>query len=123
MVRHNDNISSPLSPLTRLQDRQTSTDLFANKRRVTRGQVKKVKNTFPFLLLPAELRNLVYTFAGNVSTLNDYFEAAYAKLPCNDDSSALMRRPPPVVRKTTPTVFLINKQIFQEVSYLLQKQG
>lgn len=106
------------------QERITSQDLLAHSRRVTRHQIKLIKQCFPFLRLPAELRNVVYSFCGddfaNYASLNELFDKSFEKLSDAGDTKphSLLSTP----RKQTPTIFLINKQIFREASYLHQKQ-
>lgn len=101
------------------QDHKTSQDLLSSGRRVTRQQVRLIKQCFPFLRLPAELRVVVYSFSSDFEKLNEFFDKAFARLSANPSSRSLLFAP----HKRTPNVYLINKQIFREASHLLQRQG
>ncbi|KAM3422626.1 hypothetical protein BST61_g115 [Cercospora zeina] len=103
-------------------DRVTSKQLFESNRRVTRYQVNAIKNTFPFLELPPELRNMVYTFTIDVTTLNRFFDIDYEKVMTFKKKTKSPRKQR-TCNKSTPSIFLVNKQIFCEASYVLQKQG
>lgn len=106
------------------QDRVTSQDFLAKGRRVTRRQVKMIKTTFPFKQLPAELRNIVYDFCGddiaNFAKMKSYFDKSFEKINAEGDTDphGLLAAP----HKQTPTIFLIDKQILREASYMYQKQ-
>ncbi|EME86118.1 uncharacterized protein MYCFIDRAFT_214119 [Pseudocercospora fijiensis CIRAD86] len=87
-------------------------------RRVTRLQLSHIKDTFPFMDLPAELRNDIYIHSIDFTTLERYFDAAYQTLITNKKIKNRQHHAP---QRKTPTIFLINRQIFRESSYLLQK--
>lgn len=111
-------LSPSASPSTAM-DRKTSQDLLSNGRRVTRHQVRLIKQCFPFLCLPAELRIVVYSFSSDFEKLNEFFDKSFARLSANPTSLLSPLAP----HKRTPNVYLINKQIFREASHLLHKQG
>lgn len=87
-----------------------------NGRRVTRFQLNTVKSTFPFFELPAELRNAVYAYSTDLSSLERYFEKAYEKL-----LARRVKREHLLPQKKAPGIFLVNRQTFREASYLLRK--
>lgn len=87
-------------------------------RRVTRFQVSLIKDTFPFMDLPAELRNEIYLHSIDFKTLERFFDTAYQTLITNKKTQ---NRQHLVPHRKTPTIFLLNRQIFREASYLLQK--
>ncbi|KAF7187172.1 hypothetical protein HII31_11427 [Pseudocercospora fuligena] len=100
------------------KDRLTSQALMSTGRRVTRFQLSLIKDTFPFMDLPAELRNEIYLHSIDFTTLERYFDTAYQTLITNKKIQNRQHHAP---HRKTPTIFLINRQIFREASYLLQK--
>ncbi|CAK1362291.1 unnamed protein product [Cercospora beticola] len=102
-------------------DRVTSKQLFESRRRVTRFQVNVIKKTFPFLLLPPELRNMVYAFAIDLTTLNQFFDKDLEKAVCVKKTKSPRKQRASL--KSTPPIFLVCKQISNEASWVLQKQG
>jgi hypothetical protein len=108
---------------TQTQARVTSSGflLDATIRRITRRQVQVVRQIFPFLHLPGELRNEVYKYAlDDFEGVGKVFESAYNSLMSREPADKPEPYGPPA--KVTPAIILINKQIYLEaVGFLYNK--
>jgi len=98
-----------------------------------------IAQTFPFLSLPAELRNTVYEYAANYNNIIPAFNRLLAQLIPNVTSPPgfvgshrmivehelarfqceLSRREP---LRSTPTIFLLNRQITAEATYAIYRR-
>lgn len=100
--------------------------VYFNRRRqfLTRSQEKHIRNTFHFLSLPAELRNMVYELAVNFNGVERWFDDTYAQavefatIPAN--RGKVMTRK---VTLQTPRIFLICRQVYAESIVLLAKRS
>lgn len=82
--------------------------------------MQRIRQTFPFLSLPAEMRNIIYELSINVSGIENYFDKIYARIKNKRRDSKIGL---PRLRIRTPTVFLICRQIFSEAVGLLSKHS
>lgn len=87
---------------------------------LTRFQELKIRQTFPFLNLPPELRNMIYELCLDTKGIEKYFDCYYERIRKKDpeQKSKTLR-----CNKRTPSIFLVNRQIFSEAVGLLSKQS
>ncbi|KAK7541140.1 uncharacterized protein J3D65DRAFT_665867 [Phyllosticta citribraziliensis] len=82
---------------------------------LTRSKAALMRTQFPFLLLPAELRNVVYElaldFEGVVRTVNKHYEAHVQDVGYMHWKDL-----------STPGILMANKQISREALYVLHRQ-
>jgi hypothetical protein len=84
--------------------------------------VQAFQQIFPFLHLPGELRNEVYKHAfGDFEGVGKVFGSAYESLITREPIEKPEPYQPPA--KVTPTILLINKQIYCESVYFLQHKS
>lgn len=96
--------------------------LFTNltDRRVTRQQIKFIQAIFPFLLLPAELRDLIYFFCISFMGINRAFDDYYKEIKAQAELGNYKPHAP-VVERGVPSIFLVNRQIFTEAIAALRQ--
>ena len=75
-----------------------------------------------FLYLPAEIRNIIYEMVLGYHGIEAFYDKLHNHL-MERTTDIQRRKPRPVPRKRTPSLLLLNKQIFFEASYILQKRG
>lgn len=90
-----------------------------NYARLTRYQNRQIKKIFPFTKLPAEIRNMIYELCLSFGGIEKFFDRYYDRLK-------RARKPrdidPPGHKRTTPTILLLNREIYAEAIGLLGKQ-
>ena len=86
----------------------------------TRFQERRIRNTFPFLDLAAELRNMIYEEAIDLSSIKKFFDKRYDNLNRSTKASPFVTQR---FHYKTPTVFLINRQIYAEAVSILSKKS
>lgn len=89
-------------------------------RRVTRAQVHFIMSIFPFLSLPAELREQIYFYCFSFKGIERFFDKLYTFVKARVAKQGRMTKVP--VRRT-PTVLLINRQIFNEAITHVRKHS
>lgn len=87
---------------------------------VTRYQLRCIANTFPFLRLPAELRNIIYGLCFDVHNIENVLDRYYQKLA---KAKHIRNVPGPFVFFHTPNILLVNRQIYLEAKPLLHIQS
>jgi len=90
---------------------------------VTRSQTltaRKARSLFPFLHLPAEIRNLIYHFAIDITAAQKLIDRYYQLCKGVDDLQTVGA---PIVWSKPPTILLINRQIHAEATFVLKKRG
>lgn len=103
-------------------------------RRIRSRSNATLKSTiFPFLALPRELRDMIYDYAVDISEISDNIkkeeEAHFLKLKYLDQSNAVQYADHMSDLRfrfgqgSTPTIFLINKQILDEAYQFLHKRS
>lgn len=81
---------------------------------LTRLQNLRIRETFPFLQLPPELRVMVYDECLDFSSLERWFENYWMRLAACDRSREIKAMADIPIFRRTPTVLLICKQIYAE---------
>jgi hypothetical protein len=76
---------------------------------ITRFQARKIKTTFPFLRLPAELRVQVYKEALSLHKIYEFMEEYSIRYQSFSRNQIL-----PKIGKACPVILLVNKQIYKE---------
>lgn len=77
-----------------------------------------------FLDLPPELRNMIYEMVLGYNGVEAYYNKLHRHLMNRTQDLDKRPRPrQPLPCKRTPTILLLNKQIFSEASFILQKRG
>lgn len=95
-------------------------DFFSRDRQfVTRYQERRIRNTFQFLSLPPELRNIIYDLCLSFKGIEKFFNKHYSDIKYHTRPDKVRL---PKHRITTPTIFLIGRQIYSEAIVLLQKK-
>ncbi|KAF2161310.1 hypothetical protein M409DRAFT_59305 [Zasmidium cellare ATCC 36951] len=92
------------------------------RRRVTRQQTKFFKTIFPFLALPAEIRELIYFFCFSFANINGFFSEFFNFVKAEADvgnDKPLGKIP----FCSTPSILLISRQIFCEAITLIRKHS
>ncbi|KAF2140726.1 uncharacterized protein K452DRAFT_299445 [Aplosporella prunicola CBS 121167] len=84
-------------------------------RRATRSMTLERRTVFPFLRLPGELRNLIYSLTLNFNGTKKYLDIYF-------DSHTDGWHEKPIVHKETPSILLVNKQILRESLYILHRK-
>ena len=88
---------------------------------VLRSAARKRRTTFPFLLLPAELRALIYDYV-----LYDAYGSVdrYMEWYMGDIDAGILAKfdYPPVPALVTPSILLLNRQIYWESLHTLRRQ-
>ncbi len=69
-----------------------------------------------FLALPGEIRNKIYSYSASYSDPSTHLSRAVAKWAKQKNTKTVY---PPM---STPTIFLLNKQLYREASYLLHNR-
>ncbi|KAK8189088.1 hypothetical protein HDK77DRAFT_427601 [Phyllosticta capitalensis] len=82
---------------------------------VTRSKAALMRAQFPFLRLPAELRNIVYEFTLDFDGVQDVVNKHY-EAHITDDGYI------PWSDLYTPAILLVNKQIYREARFVLHRQ-
>lgn len=85
---------------------------------VTRYQERQIRNTFPFLKLPAELRNIIYSLCLDSSAAQKIIGRYYQDLR---DTTNIKDVQAPLIWSKCPTIFLLNRQVYAEASFFIQK--
>ncbi|KAK5136994.1 hypothetical protein LTR08_001501 [Meristemomyces frigidus] len=87
---------------------------------LTRYQERRIRQTFPFLDLPAELRLWIYDLCIDVTTAQKLLERYYQKLK---DTTNIKGVKAPLIYSKCPTILRINRQIFAEASIFVPKRS
>ncbi|KAK5122159.1 hypothetical protein LTR85_004405 [Meristemomyces frigidus] len=92
--------------------------LYRSRQIVTRYQERRIRNTFPFLRLPAELRNLIYGFSLDASAAQNIIGRYYEDLRDTTDAKSVKA---PLIWSKCPTIFLLNRQVYAESFFFVRK--
>ncbi|KAK1068468.1 hypothetical protein LTR74_005547 [Friedmanniomyces endolithicus] len=95
-------------------------NLNLKRRRLTRYQERQIRSVFRFLSLPGELKNIIYEYCIDVTAAQHILQRYYGSIR---DCTNLAAIEAPLVWSRTPTIFLINKQIFAEASFYVRKRS
>jgi len=109
--------------LTFLQATATSSNLALHHRGrqiVTRYQERQIRKTFPLLKLPAELRNIIYEYAINILAAQKIIDRYYQALRETKNIKSVQA---PLIWSKCPTIFLLNRQVYAEASFLIRKRN
>ncbi|KAI7510841.1 hypothetical protein KC347_g3937 [Hortaea werneckii] len=91
-----------------------------SRQNLTRAREAKIRNTFPFLRLPAELRNNVYEYCLDTDAAQRILQRYYEALKDTKDTKTVAA---PLIYAKCPVVFRLNRQIYAESSFLVKKRG
>ncbi|KAK0264406.1 hypothetical protein LTS09_001884 [Friedmanniomyces endolithicus] len=108
------------STLKRRADGTILSNLNLKRRRLTRYQERQIRSVFRFLNLPGELKNIIYEYCIDVTAAQHILQRYYGSIR---DCTNLAAIEAPLVWSRTPTIFLINKQIFAEASFFVRKRS
>ena len=95
-------------------------NLNRNRQILTRLQERNIRQTFPFLQLPAELRNIIYDLCINFNGIEKFFNRYYTRV---SHSIIPSNATAPYHKPKTPTIFLANRQTFAEAVSLLSTKS
>ncbi|RMY19174.1 hypothetical protein D0867_04843 [Hortaea werneckii] len=91
-----------------------------SRQNLTRAREAKIRNTFPFLRLPAELRNNVYEYCLDTDIAQRILQRYYEALKDTKDTKIVAA---PLIWAKCPVIFRLNRQIYAESSFLVKKCG
>ncbi|GAB1742227.1 hypothetical protein NU219Hw_g7784t1 [Hortaea werneckii] len=89
-----------------------------SRQNLTRAREAKIRNTFPFLRLPAELRNNVYEYCLDTDVAQRILQRYYEALKDTEDTKTVAA---PLIYAKCPVIFRLNRQIYAESSFLVKK--
>lgn len=81
---------------------------------LTRSQIQSRKSTFPFLCLPAELRNRIYHYALNLRGIYIVMRKHFIRY--HDDLGPSCQQ---YIQKQCPGILLLNRQVHKEARHVL----
>ncbi|KAK3711980.1 hypothetical protein LTR37_009292 [Vermiconidia calcicola] len=91
---------------------------------LTRSQELRIRRTFHFLDLPPELRNIIYELCIDFSSVERYFDKRYAHVKtCVKFGANASSVPHGPVKRTSPVILLVCRQMYAEAVYMLSKKG
>ncbi|KAI6795145.1 hypothetical protein KC361_g5169 [Hortaea werneckii] len=90
-----------------------------SRQNLTRAREAKIRNTFPFLRLPAELRNNVYEYCLDTDAAQRILQRYYEALKDTKDTKTVAA---PLIYAKCPVIFRLNRQIYAESSFLVKKR-
>ncbi|KAI7661154.1 hypothetical protein KC319_g8484 [Hortaea werneckii] len=91
-----------------------------SRQNLTRAREARIRNTFPFLRLPAELRNNVYEYCLDTDAAQRILQRYYEALKDTKDTKTVAA---PLIYAKCPVIFRLNRQIYAESSFLVKKRG
>ncbi|SMQ47997.1 unnamed protein product [Zymoseptoria tritici ST99CH_3D7] len=115
----------PRNTLPLGQGRVNSFEMFreVKYRHVTRLQLEIVRSKFEFLELPGEIRNAIYriVLAVGFESIQNFFDKQYARISVASESDRAIGKD--ILKRSAPSIFLLNKQIYREARGLLDENS
>lgn len=96
-------------------------DTDRKRQRLTRSQENRIRNVFPFLDLPGEIRNVIYEYALDTDVAQRLIQRYYERARHTTDK--MRSTEAPLVWARAPPLFLLNKQIYHESNSIVPKRG
>jgi hypothetical protein len=93
---------------------------------VTRFQERQIRRTFPFLKLPGEIRNMIYELCFDVTAAEKLLDRYYHFVNqafIKDPNTKIRDLQAPLIYSKCSPIFLLNRQIYSEASFLVRKRG